>query len=345
MGLVRTLLAFAVVFDHAGAFGVIPPHTPVYGLAPVTAVLAVQVFFVISGFYMSLVLTEKYRAHDGWVWRFWLSRYMRLWPSYAVVLLVTGIVWSNNIVGPAVPWGSWQHDLFKLSGLSLIGIDLTAFYTVGADYPAHGQLPVAQAWSLGAELWFYLLVPALAVLRTRWLVLLGAVLLAARLAIIGTLPEFPWQQRFFPLELWFFVLGMLAHRAYAKGIAIPHLGWPALAAAITLVLFIHHSDTLGGWTPRNALILTGALAVLLPFVFALSRNWKLDRVVGELSYPVYLVHVTVLAALPLARNHIALSVLLTLAAALPLLFLIDRPVDRLRARLTERTQVTSQAIA
>jgi peptidoglycan/LPS O-acetylase OafA/YrhL len=344
MGMVRTLLALAVVLDHAAAFAVVRSHTPIFGLFPVTAVLAVQMFFVISGFYMSLVLTEKYRAHSGWVWRFYVSRYLRLWPPYLVALISTALVWTNNIGD--LSWGPWQHNLFKLSGFSLIGIDLTAFYTIGTGYEAHGQLPIQQAWSLGTELWFYLLVPALALVRTRWLVALGGALLAARIAAM-TLPSFPWQQRLFPLELYFFVLGMLAHRAYAATLSGgPIFGRTTLALAVALVVFSHYSETFGGWTPVNALILTAALATLLPFVFAYCRASRVDRTIGDFSYPIYLVHMTVLAAVPLARAHIGLTVLLVLAAAVPLVFLVERPIDRWRARLLEpRVHRTAHALA
>jgi peptidoglycan/LPS O-acetylase OafA/YrhL len=69
------------------------------------------------------------------VWRFYLSRYARLLPPYLVALAVTAIVWSNQLAGPGVPCDRWQHCLFKFSGVSLIGIDLTAFYNVDAGYP------------------------------------------------------------------------------------------------------------------------------------------------------------------------------------------------------------------
>ena len=88
MGTIRLLLALAVVFGHASAFGIIPPYTPQFGYFPIDATLAVHLFFVVSGFYMGLVLDEKYRNLDGWVWRFYLNRYFRLMPTYLVVVAV-----------------------------------------------------------------------------------------------------------------------------------------------------------------------------------------------------------------------------------------------------------------
>ncbi|MFZ9848879.1 MAG: hypothetical protein ACO3EE_12135, partial [Flavobacteriales bacterium] len=33
----------------------------------------------------------------------------------------------------------------------------------------------------------------------------------------------------------------------------------------------------------------------LPFIFILSKNWKTDRQIGELSYPIYISHIFVLS--------------------------------------------------
>ena len=85
MGTTRLLLAFAVIFSHAASAKIIPHYYAVLGYHPVDATIAVQMFFVISGFYMSLIL-PKYRAlGHGWIWKFYASRYARLMPAYLVI--------------------------------------------------------------------------------------------------------------------------------------------------------------------------------------------------------------------------------------------------------------------
>src|SRR5271163_1338531 len=76
MGLIRILLASAVVMGHAGSRGFLPPY------------YAVQGFFLISGFYMALI-HEKYA---GIPLVFYLNRYSRLAVSYWIVAAVTSIV-------------------------------------------------------------------------------------------------------------------------------------------------------------------------------------------------------------------------------------------------------------
>jgi len=74
VGSIRLLLALAVVFSHATACGIsmVPGH------------VAVQAFFIVSGFYMSLILNEKYKNCSVLV--FYSNRFLRLFPTYVVVM-------------------------------------------------------------------------------------------------------------------------------------------------------------------------------------------------------------------------------------------------------------------
>jgi len=79
MGILRFLLAISVAVDHfGGAFGL---H---FGPGSVE----VEAFFIISGFYMYLVLHTKY--YRAGLSIFYSARYLRLLPSYLVVLLAAG---------------------------------------------------------------------------------------------------------------------------------------------------------------------------------------------------------------------------------------------------------------
>ena len=82
MGILRLFLALCVAFGHFG----MPLGFP-------TSDIAVQSFFVISGFYMALVLNEKYGP--GSYWLFISNRLLRLWPTYLVILIPSFVVASN----------------------------------------------------------------------------------------------------------------------------------------------------------------------------------------------------------------------------------------------------------
>ncbi|MEK6790185.1 MAG: acyltransferase family protein, partial [Deltaproteobacteria bacterium] len=79
LGLLRTILAVAVVIVHSSG---------IFGYNVVGGMVAVQSFYIISGFYMSLILNEKYT--DLYV--FYTNRILRLYPIYLVVVLLTLII-------------------------------------------------------------------------------------------------------------------------------------------------------------------------------------------------------------------------------------------------------------
>ncbi len=95
MGTLRFILALSVAYGHLA----VPLSFP-------TADVAVQSFFVISGFYMALVLNEKYGA--GSYWLFVSNRLLRLWPTYFVVLILSLGVADNWQSIAALDWlGIW----------------------------------------------------------------------------------------------------------------------------------------------------------------------------------------------------------------------------------------------
>lgn len=80
MGILRFLLAITVVIGHT---------SPILGFTFVGAQLAVQTFYIISGFYMALILNEKYVGANGSYKLFLTNRLLRLYPIYWTVLLCT----------------------------------------------------------------------------------------------------------------------------------------------------------------------------------------------------------------------------------------------------------------
>ena len=50
--------------------------------------IAVELFFIISGFYMSLILNEKYNTPDK-ILIFYKNRFLKLFPIYWTVLIFT----------------------------------------------------------------------------------------------------------------------------------------------------------------------------------------------------------------------------------------------------------------
>jgi len=128
MGLLRLLLAAAVVAEHS---------TPIFGLTFTGGHLAVRLFFIISGFYMAMILTTKYTAtRPNRYWLFISNRFLRIYPCYYVVLLLSLAFYaaaSFYLHHPAdrlVLWQTaWRHG--QIWGLFFVS--LCQFTVVGMD--------------------------------------------------------------------------------------------------------------------------------------------------------------------------------------------------------------------
>jgi peptidoglycan/LPS O-acetylase OafA/YrhL len=84
MGTVRTVLALLVALSHMAWADTATQHPLTGG-----AMMAVNLFFIISGFYMALILRTKY---VGDVRAFYVARALRLYPLYWVVVVVSLIL-------------------------------------------------------------------------------------------------------------------------------------------------------------------------------------------------------------------------------------------------------------
>src|SRR5262245_24765333 len=114
MGLIRLVLALSVVVWH------MPGAT----WKLLNAAVAVLCFFIISGFYMALVLNTKYdNAKD-----FYVARVVRLYPAYiAMCAIMVGWFWwttSPNVFTSPVPVSVTERLILIASNILLIGQDI-----------------------------------------------------------------------------------------------------------------------------------------------------------------------------------------------------------------------------
>jgi len=210
MGILRFLLAISVVLAHAEVAW------------PISGSAAVQVFFVISGFYMALVLDTRYAD----VWTFWTNRLIRLFPSYLLMVALTAILVRNY-----APFWETFGVFDAITNLAIVGQDVATFQS------PRGALLVPQAWSLALELYFYALAPFIVRLRTLTLLAIIAASFAARLiAYSYGLDHDPWTYRFFPFEIAFFLCGILAYRS---GL-VPLSNWDKFIGDLSYPIYINH---------------------------------------------------------------------------------------------------------
>lgn len=362
MGYLRFFLALSVVFWHM-------PNPPITLLDACTAVMF---FFMLSGFYMALTINEVYAPQGaGWRREFYLSRLFRLYPAYLVMLTAMvvcfGVTHTPSVFlnHPDVPLPAFLglaalnlflvgQDFYQLILNSMEFDEMNAasraiLHAMPRHFFENNWMLVGQAWSLGSELLFYAMAPFIVRSPRRILICLG-ISLVIRWGLIlfchGFAAEF-WGYNFFPATCCIFLMGSLAYHAYPRlrayrlaarigaGISIAF----ALFALVSIlrfqgVLLMNHAT--GFETPRfwTAFIL---FAASLPFLFCCWRKNRADRWIGELSYPLYLVHGLVIGLVfndvrASEAEHVWLAACLSVAAAALIYMLVDRPIDAWRHR-------------
>ena len=339
MGIVRLYLALAVVVSH------LHPTSWMFG-----GDTAVEVFFLISGYLISLILNSRTAYQRVGV--FYLNRALRLYPIYWVVAgssLLVLLLTHNDRAG----WSTLHAPakaLLVISNVVLLFQDWVMFLQQAPHGVALAMnfwttkpqlwhfLLDPPAWSLGVEITFYLLAPFL--VRRRWALLaVLAISLGAKLVCwygLG-LRNDPWSYRAFPLEVWVFALGALAQRFLHNRAAAPreaalHVGAVAGAVLALAAFPFVHLDAFGKTT---ALLLV--LAALIPTLMRFQREHRWDAWIGDLSYPLYIAHWPIIkgAGPILARfGHAHLTTLVTtFCAAVMLERGVAQPVERLRKRV------------
>lgn len=348
MGLIRFLLACAVIIEHT---------SPVFGMNLTGGTIAVQAFFMISGFYMALILNQKYVGAGSYS-LFITNRFLKLFPIYWIVL--AGVVlfgayhWlRHGNLGVLSVWSTyalhWTSAAYlALTNLLIFGQDLSLFLKftpdMGLGFTAHFAdstprvvqfLLIPPAWSLGIELVFYVMAPFLVRRSAAFLgVLLTASLILRYVILVRMgLANDPWPTRFYPMELAFFVAGAICFKAY---VAIPWPRIPKKALSVPLLLVLAMTVFAEG---VNIWAFYACFALAMPFVFQFTKHNAFDRKIGDLSYPMYISHLLVLWTLSasgifdrLGGDYRGLlTVVCTAVVSIGLLW-VSRPIENWRSR-------------
>jgi peptidoglycan/LPS O-acetylase OafA/YrhL len=331
MGFLRLALAMAVVLSHLSVrFFTFNP-----------GVVAVVSFLMMSGYVMTLLIDRHYTDLSR-IPVFYIDRAYRLFPQFllyasAMVLFVRlGISPPNFMRACTTAKLAANVAMLPLGYAAQAGLD--------------GCELMPQAWSLGLEFSFYLVVPwlLLAVRRRSALraVMVGSTIVFM-LAVFGVLKTDQWGYRLLPGTLFMFMTGMALTDDERIGKAAPYLVF-----TLACVLFVATRV----WRPLYALhynkeVLLGLIGGIPVLALLKQRRFSAaDEWLGNLSYGVFLNHNLVFwlierstgraeLNIPLAILGIAVSV--GLAAATH--WLVERPVLRLRHRIRYGAQPVATA--
>lgn len=299
--------------------------------------IGVDVFFVISGFLITrLLLAEQSESRFSYT-SFLLRRVRRLWPSFALVLLVTlGLGWVLLEPGALADMGR--------SALAAMGFGSNWYFALTTDYFNEGlrQNFLLHSWSLAVEEQFYLVYP----LMLLWLAKSGKRLQLGLVAIWGVslgavfvLPRDPANFFVTHLRVWELASGALVwvvlSRGFAGSVTPSARRWIGMSGLLLLVgaaLLMPHELL---WP--SALTLVPVIGAALCIAFAwrgLEVRWLVG--LGLISYALYLWHWPLLQALGILRPRatdglIVGVVLLSIGVSWLAWRFVEEPVRRGRA--------------
>jgi peptidoglycan/LPS O-acetylase OafA/YrhL len=308
-GTFRLMLALLVVHSHfsGGALG-----------GPV----AVFGFFCLSGYLMTKIVNETYSDGFGGYLRYLGNRALRIYPAYYAAIVFAAAVlllWPTEARTAA---GWYQFPEHWLQTLSIIGLQPRA------------PILLVPAWSLHVEIVHFILIGAILGRSRRLTALWFFGAQAVTLVAILRGASFDWLY-FSPYgSTVAFATGAMIHQYRDKlPVFSPQL---ALAACCLLaVVGLRMPFEIASAGGLHASILVAALAIVALKNMPIPR-W--DAALGDLAYPVFLLHIPCRAALSglMGRSDASVDVLAiaaTFGFACLVVGLVERPLSRMRARL------------
>ena len=295
----RGFAALAVVFAHVFFFGGLPgPDVAIYAAC---ATIAVELFFVLSAFSLCVGYFGQLQTSDD-VERFYKRRILRLVPLFYLMLAVW--IWlAGGIDSPAV-----------------LAANLT--FTFGLLPGIHESM-VPAGWSIGTEMIFYALFPAMLMVIRSWKSALAALLAGTLFAALMsdwlsvTIADGGGPTKFSRATILtclpFFIAGIgiyfvfvnLRARAEQTRRRLSLLLW--VSAAAYYALLASNADKLPQYEQFffRYLIAGGFVTIVLATALY-SPRWFVNRAfvwLGVISYGVYLIHPVML----LLTRHFRIS--------------------------------------
>ena len=310
-------------------------------LASKSGTYAVFSFYMLSGYLMTFVLREVYGMDRKGIVRFLFNRFLRIYPLYWVVavmtlfLLLSGISWEGYRDSAIVVPKDFVHWIVNVLVFGLAkGV---------VDFHMSGQRLVSAAWSLHVELCFYLMM-AFVLSRKDCVVVVWIVvslIYTAWMVVHG----YSWQERYFPLAAASlpFSLGAGCYLLVRRGIKVP-----VFFCVVAPVVFLAHAIS-SSFVYGEAALPMGkgfyiSLCMSLFVIISLSTIdarekfvSAIDKMIGSLSYPIFLLHqivgMVVSAAYGIGpgRRLFWVTLLFSVTVSLILNILVESQVEKLRS--------------
>jgi len=309
--------------------------------------LGVDIFFVISGYLITLILTKEVdETHKINISNFYKRRIKRIVPALLFVLIPTFLIGFLFLV---------PSDLLSLSK-SMIWAFFSAaniyfFSSIDTGYFASGsqELPLLHLWSLGVEEQFYILWPFVVLILLRYVhslkkrIVFSSILFIASLvwaqAIIVSDHSFAYYM--LPTRAWELLAGaivaLLVHSGFkAKSLVNEVMAGIGILVIILSFIFVSESDAAPGIAAVPVIIGTALLILsgtMYQTFIGRMLSMKILVAMGLVSYAAYLWHWPVLAYLRYALIDIDVSIaiaviIFTFTMATVSYFFIETPLRK-----------------
>ncbi|HEX8424749.1 acyltransferase [Hymenobacter sp.] len=345
---IRAVAAYMVFLHHFNPFQAEGSH-PLFHYLLLEFHIGVPIFFVLSGFLITLRYAESIRWTSQWWKQYLRNRFARIYPMY-FLLTCLSFAWSYH-TEDTFDLVTWTTNILLLRGF----------------FEAIIYSGIAPGWTLTVEECFYLLAPVIFWLiahhRIRlWLMPFGLlaiggalVLLLSPLEYYGLFANFKFMLlfTFFGRCVEFFAgiqLALWYRRGRLRGYAIPglltSLGCLLIGVVLVGLVWIRGPYAYGQEHPFgvmfNNVALPGGITILFAGLLT-ERTWlrrllssALLQVLGKSSYIFYLIHFGVVAQflqgyIPFENKWLSLlSVFLLLnLLAVALHYLVEQPLNNL----------------
>ena len=284
LGTFRLFLALMVVVQHLLSI----PHLGHF---------AVHGFFILSGFLMTLIMHQSYGYTVAGVKGFLINRFLRLFPSYWFYLILT--IFIVYIVGESFS-KNYREFIYLPTNPTLWLQNITMIFA--SPFPGEVEPRLLPAtWALTVELLFYVLI-ALGLSKNKifsisWLALSVAYFLYTLVSGMG----YEYRYNHILAGTLPFSIGAVLYHYFSFFNKLPIKNNLALSILLFFInisvlllldLLDKYESTYGIFYVFNY-ILSVTIIILL---FKVDKQkvkplyLKVDRFLGDLSYPVYLSH-------------------------------------------------------
>ncbi|MEI6544868.1 MAG: acyltransferase, partial [Methylococcales bacterium] len=325
MGVYRLFLAALVAVSHAGI--------RFYSYNP--GVIAVVSFYILSGYVMSMLI-EKYYKQPSTITTFYLDRAARLFPQFIFYMLITSVlIYFFKVDFPftsKLTFSKWLLNLFILP---------QGFFMFWADQ----ALVIPQAWSLGLEITFYLVIPWILVCCSKNQIYGFAAFsfLVFLIAYLGKIDSDTFGYRLLPGTLFMFLIGWSIFTDDTSSRVFRFIAF----LSIFSLLFIAYMNKELYQLPYNKEVLVGLLIgiAVISYIKHLGFSNR-DEFFGNLSYGVFLNHFFIISIMQkffevktFGVINLIILLLVSNMLALASFFYIERPALKWRHTIRNKSKV------